>query len=140
MYRQDAHENRSLFLCGFGRKITAYHRANGQVAWVFEEEGAYPYYVDFAIEGGRVYIPSGGFIVCLDYATGARVGRIRVGEGVLRVMIDEGHLFAVGESGIFCLDLAGNVLWRASHELSADSKMPTLGFPGNIIHGFRDTG
>lgn len=140
MYRESAHENRSLFLCGFDRKITAYERSTGKVAWVFADERCYGNYVDFAVCDGRAYVPAGSSIVCLDYATGKPIGEIAVRHDVIRVMADDGQILAVGSSGISCTDLAGNVLWRAAHDLSTAAKMPTMGFPGNIIHGFRDNG
>jgi outer membrane protein assembly factor BamB len=140
MYRTDAHEDRSLFLMGHDKTLFAFRRHNGELAWKFENQYAYHYYVDFVVVGSLVFVPVGAYIVRLDYATGRPINSIPLASDVLRIVHDEGLLFAFGGQGIFCLDLEGRVLWSRPHTLPTATTMPTYGFPGNIVHGFRDSG
>lgn len=125
---------------GYDRKIIAYRRDTGEPAWKYENESAYHYFVDFVIAGERVYAAVGEYLVCLEYTTGKPLASTQFQSTVLRVMLDQGRIYAFGSAHIYCVDLAGRVLWERPHSLYTDSKMPTFGFPGNIISGFRDSG
>jgi outer membrane protein assembly factor BamB len=140
MYRQSAHENRSLLLVGHDKRLTAIHRDDGRVAWTFAAEHAYGYYVDFVAIAGRVYVAVGTSVVCLDYATGRVLGATQLERDVVRLFHDDGQLFALGDRQIACIDLAGRVRWSLPHEIQTQSTMATIGFPGNVVYGFRDSG
>jgi outer membrane protein assembly factor BamB len=140
MYRTDAHEDRSLLLSGYERKLIAYRRDNGEVAWVFKDDGGYDFYVDFDVHGGRVFVAVGNSIVCLDYKTGNVIGATPLPSDILRLIIDEERIYAFGSDHLYCVDLAGRLVWQRPQEIYTSSKMPTFGFPGNIVHGFRDSG
>ena len=140
MYRTDAHENRSLLLLGYERKVVAVRRETGEVAWTFANDGAYRYYVDFAVWEGRVFVAAGHYLVCLDYATGRPMFSTQFQSEILRVLLDDGRLYAFGEEHIGCVDPDGQLLWERSHSIHLESKSPTFGFPGNIVAGFRDSG
>jgi outer membrane protein assembly factor BamB len=140
MYRDSPQEDRSLLLVGHDRKIIALQRDTGKVAWTFKDPRAYDYFVDFAIAYGRVFIPVGAAIVCLVYATGAVIGTTELPSSVVRLMMDDDRLFAIGSRHVFAIDLDGRVLWQAENKLDVAISQPTMGFPGNVIHGFRDSG
>jgi outer membrane protein assembly factor BamB len=140
MYRTDAHEDRSLLLLGHDRKIVAVRRDSGEVAWTFQYDEAYGYYVDFAVTLGRVYVAAGPYLACLDYKTGRPHFSTQFKSPILRVLLDDQQLFAFGDKHIGCVDLDGRLLWEQPHEIHMDAKAPTFGFPGNIIGGFRDSG
>jgi outer membrane protein assembly factor BamB len=140
MYREDAHEDRSLLLVGVNRKLVAYRRETGEVAWTYANESAYGYYVDFVIVARRVYVAVGRYILCLDYPTGNPLFSTELESGALRLMLDEERLYALGDDHIWCIDLDGRKLWSRPHELNSHSVMPTFGFPGNVTYGFRDSG
>ncbi len=140
MYRTDAHDDRSLLLFGHDHKVVAYRRETGEIAWTYENEAAYPFFVDFVVVGRHVFVPVGQYLVRLDYATGRPINSTQFQSTVLRVMHDDGRLFAFGDEHVYCIDLDGRLLWERPHMLYTASKMPTFGFPGNIINGFRDSG
>jgi outer membrane protein assembly factor BamB len=140
MYRTDAHENRSLLLLGYERKVVAVRRETGEVAWTFQNDGAYPYYVDFVVCEGRVYAAAGLYLVCLDYSTGRPLFSTQFQSPILRVLLDERRLYAFGAGHVGCADLEGRLLWERSHQIQMASTGPTFGFPDNIIPGFRDNG
>lgn len=89
---------------------------------------------------GRVYVASGNAIVCVDYASGKPIGKTPLPSPVLRMIVDDGRIYAFGGEHLYCIDLSGRVLWQQAQEVYTASKMPTFGFPGNIVHGFRDSG
>jgi outer membrane protein assembly factor BamB len=140
MYRTDAHEDRSLLLLGHNRAVWAYRRETGELAWKYENDHAYDYYVDFVVVGKHVFVAVNEYIVRLDYATGRPINSTQCQSRVLRVMHDDGMLYAFGDENIYCVDLDGRIIWVRNHKLYTASTMPTFGFPGNIINGFRDSG
>lgn len=140
MYRTDAHEDRSLLLFGHDRTVSAYRRETGELAWRFENEGAYNYYVDFVVVSSHIFVVVANYLVRLDYATGRPINSTQFRSSVVRVMFDDGRLYAFGDEHIYCVDLDGRVLWERPHKLATESRMPSFGFPGNISNGFRDSG
>jgi outer membrane protein assembly factor BamB len=140
MYRNDAHEDRSLLLFGVERELTAYNRDTGKIAWTFQHETMYGYYVDFVVMNGRVFLAAGKWVVCLDYKTGKPLGQVELPSIVLRILEDDDRIYAFGGDDLSCLDKEGRLIWTTRKPFYADSKMPTVGFPGNIIRGFRDSG
>jgi outer membrane protein assembly factor BamB len=140
MYRTDAHEDRSLLLSGYDERVTAYRRDTGAVAWIFKRRDAYGYYVDFAVANGRVFVAVGNSIACLDYKTGSVIGTTPLPSNVVRLMIDDERIYAFGDAHVYCIDLSGRILWQQQQVVSTQSFIPTFGFPGNIVHGFRDSG
>jgi len=140
MYRENAAENRSLLLLGHDGRLRAIHRETGEVAWTFQPDDAYGYYVDFVVLDDRVYLAAGDTVVCLDYATGRGIGFTKLESSVLRLFEDDGQLFAIGGEHVHRIDLSGKVAWSVENRMQTDAKMATLGFPGNVIYGFRDSG
>lgn len=140
MYRENAAENRSLLLLGHDGRLRAIHRETGELAWTFSPEEAYGYYVDFVILDGRVYLAAGDTVVCLEYVTGRGIGFTKLPSTIVRLIADDGQLFAVGPEHVHRIDLSGNVAWSVPNSMQTDAKMATLGFPGNVIYGFRDSG
>ncbi len=140
MYRTDAHEDRSLLLLGHARKLTAYRRESGEIAWTFEDSRAYGYYVDFVIAARRVYVAVGTYVAALDYATGRPLFSTELPSNVLRILLDEQRLYAFGADHVWCVELDGRLVWQREHTLTTLDTMPTYGFPGNIVNGFRDNG
>jgi outer membrane protein assembly factor BamB len=70
-------------------------------------------------------------LYCLDYRTGAVVGRVELGQiGRKSLLVDGDQIFVGYQREIRCYDFRGNLLWEDTGDKGAG--VVSFGFPGNV--------
>ena len=140
---RDAAEDRPILVVAGNGEVCGYDRRTGRQVWKHEVttkilgmtarvHGAF----DLQIQGGRVYVAEREAIVCLDYLSGALIGRVKLASASTRVtfVIDGDHLYVVSGTTLECFTVSGERVWSTTHRDIAASGF-ALGFPGNVRQG-----
>jgi hypothetical protein len=92
--------------------------------------------MDLAFHGGRVFVGTRDCIACIDYASGALVGKVPLPGMVRRpcFLLEGEQLYVVASDRVMCLTHGGDVVWQSPHGLTLQSG-PALGVPGNVRQG-----
>jgi outer membrane protein assembly factor BamB len=140
VYRLAGSLARSLVVVAAGRRVLAYRRQDGAVAWAYDfptSDAASPY-TPLAVEflGERVYVARPDAVVCFEYLTGGVIGEFKLPERAARpqLLIDGDDIFVSGEHTLMCFDVSGQLRWQAPHGISMNGS-PTLAVPGNVRAG-----
>src|SRR5262245_38216358 len=111
MYREPGEEDRSMLVVAGDSEIRAYDRKTGELRWGHDlrEPGllgfvtAVDRVIDIVIRDGRVLAIANGQILCFDYASGAKVGQVRLGNaaaGTRPSVLADGDRMYVAQNGV----------------------------------------
>ena len=135
--------DRTILVTAGAGEICGHDRATGALRWkyevafkVFGINGTLGGAVDLAIQRGRVYALTVDRIVCLDYATGALVGEVKLAKMGSRptLLVDDDFLYVASRHWLECFTLDGTSVWRHERQSTASDGL-ALGLPGNIRQG-----
>jgi outer membrane protein assembly factor BamB len=137
MYREAASEDRSILVVGVNGRVVGLELATGACRWVVDlsEVATRNEDVELAIHDGTVLACTsrGEQLVCIDYRTGAVLGRAPLpGKGRPTMLVDSGRIL-VGRNGrVQCFDMRGQPLWDQRLEQGLIVGGVALGLPGNV--------
>ncbi|CAN5649709.1 hypothetical protein BH09MYX1_BH09MYX1_30510 [soil metagenome] len=141
MYREDAHEDRSLLIVADGGAIVALRREDGVVAWrhhftvnTFLGPVRVMGPAEIAFAAGRVYMVSADRMVCFDYRSGTIVAQMALAPSAGRstLLIEGEVVFLTTQTETVALTLDGKLSWRRAHAMHLDGHGAAMGLPGHV--------
>lgn len=141
-YRDEPTGERRILVVAEGGRITGYDRASGAPVWehvvkfrVLGLDAVVGGACELAIHAGRVLAVVHDRLVCLDYASGALIGEVKLASVANRptMLIDGDQLFVASGATVECFTLDGVRVWSTPRRLTSHGS--ALGFPGNVRAG-----
>jgi outer membrane protein assembly factor BamB len=110
--------------------VTALDRESGKELWTYRVGNATR---RFAFDEQRMFVLcGGGFLHCLDIATGRLLGKVDLQlQTTNNLLVDGERTYVSSDTEVVAVDPLGNVLWRARTPQNGSYSLGGLGIPGH---------